>query len=159
MLKIGIPLSAKDLASGALRQFGTTSERETGRAQSGFVQLGQTIDRVSTRLVALGTGAKLFGDSVLAEVMKPVSAYARLDDATTDLQVTMPDRTGKIGPFRTHVGMNRKRRQAWVGGLRGGDGDWAGGTVSSLDQGTPAVTRKYIEPRQGGFLVYRRKNP
>lgn len=136
-LQIGILLSAKDLASSALRQFGTTSERETGRAQSGFVRLGQTIDRVSTRLVALGTGAKLFGDSVLAEVMKPVSAYARLDDATTDLQVTMLDRTGKIGDGFAEI----KRQAVELGNvLPGTTADFMGVGTALMEQGTALET-------------------
>lgn len=133
MLGIGILISAKDMASGVLRQFGSTSQETGGKATSAFQRVGEAISQVSSKLTVAGVGLKLFGSAVQDFAAKPVMAYARLDDAVTNLQVAMMDRTGKIGAEFAEI----KKQAIDLGNvLPGTTADFANVATALLEQGT-----------------------
>lgn len=133
MLGIGILISAKDMASGVMRQFGGTAQEQTGKATSGFQRVGEAISQLSGKLAAAGVGMKLFGSAVQDFAAKPVMAYARLDDAVTNLQVAMMDRTGKIGAEFAEI----KKQAIELGNvLPGTTADFANVATALLEQGT-----------------------
>lgn len=133
MLGIGILISARDMASGVLRQIGSTSQETGGKATSAFQRMGEAISQVSGKLAAAGVGMKLFGSAVQDFAAKPVMAYARLDDAVTNLQVAMMDRTGKIGAEFAEI----KKQAIELGNvLPGTTSDFTNVATALLEQGT-----------------------
>ena len=149
LLTIGLVLTAKDLAGRVLRDFGATADRETARARSGFQRLGEAIDRASGRMTALGTGARLAGDAIVSGLSRPLQAYTRLDEATTDLRVAMLDNTGRVG-----AGFEAIQRQAVELGnvLPGTAADFMGVGTALMEQGTALVLTK---PRNASARSYR----
>ena len=97
MLKIGILLSLSDMASAGLAQFGNSLEQQAKKGETAFKRLGTAMQQQSTKMIAMGTGASMFGYGLANVLEKPIEAFTRLDDATTDLEVAMMDSTGKIG--------------------------------------------------------------
>ncbi|MEX3690085.1 phage tail tape measure protein [Paraburkholderia sp. BR14263] len=97
MIELGILLSLVDTASQPLRMLGSTLEQTATRSGNAFQRLGQTLDRISGRLTAMGAVSATLGHEIMHLAEKPVHAFIEMDTAMNDLAVATLDHTGRIG--------------------------------------------------------------
>jgi len=91
LLQLGIVLTAIDKMSGVITG-------ATDKAAQGFARLQQTVSQVSAKMTEMGTKASLMGDGIMNGLQKPITAFANLDEASTNLRVAMLDNLGRIPP-------------------------------------------------------------
>lgn len=133
MLELGILLTMSDLASGKLGGFKQALGDTTRAGVAGMERLGASINKVSGQMVLLGAGGMALGSQLTAQLAKPIGAFVRLDDAITDLQVSMMGKDGGVAK-----GFEEIKRQAIELGntLPGTTADFVKVSTALLQQGT-----------------------
>lgn len=97
MIEFGILLSLTDMASGRAAVVKNALGDMTRSGVAGVERLGAAITKTSTQLVALGAASVATGGQLMHMVSAPIGAFVRLDDAVTELQVSMMKAGGKVG--------------------------------------------------------------
>ncbi|MEX3614149.1 MAG: phage tail tape measure protein [Burkholderia gladioli] len=97
MIELGILLSLIDTASSPLRQFGSVLTQTAQGGGNAMQRLGDSFDRASARLTALGASATALGAELTHLAEKPVHAFMEMDTAMNRLAVASLDKTGQVG--------------------------------------------------------------
>ncbi|GAB6035881.1 hypothetical protein JCM15519_04400 [Fundidesulfovibrio butyratiphilus] len=130
LLQVGIVLTAIDKMSGVL---GGAISKTT----QGFDKLQHKISEVSAKMTEMGTKASLMGHAVLSALKTPVSAFADLDEASTNLRVAMMDNLGRIPPQFEEI----NRQAVELGNvLPGTTADFVNSARALIENGTALET-------------------
>lgn len=88
-LQIGLILVAYDKMTKVLKA-------ATGEAIESFSRLQEKIKQTSEKLAMVGTASYFAGSQILYSMKKPIDAFMELEDASTQLKVTLMKDTGEI---------------------------------------------------------------
>lgn len=130
LLQVGIVLTAIDRMSGVIGG-------ATDKAGQGFARLQQRVTRASQAMTEMGTKASLMGHGLMAALQTPMTAFADLDEASTNLRVAMMDNFGRIPPQFAEI-----NRQAIELGnvLPGTTADFVNSARALIENGTALET-------------------
>lgn len=130
LLQIGIVLTAIDRMSGVIGG-------ATDKAGQGFSRLQQRIHQCSQAMTEMGTKATALGQGLVSALKTPITAFADLDEASTQLRVAMMDNFGQIPPQFAEI-----NRQAIELGnvLPGTTADFVNSARALIENGTALET-------------------
>lgn len=97
LFELGIQINLLGDAVSQLRQLSGSLEQTGSVGANAMQRLGASMERLSTRMTAMGGASLALGAEFNHLAEKPIEAFAEMDTAMNDLAVSTLDKTGQVG--------------------------------------------------------------